>query len=222
MTFIRLDIVSFSLGERKELYFSTDALPIHTAASLRPSVSKWLSKCICCASHTVLYIYVMKSYITAFGVWVSFSASLEIETLISQPTHIVVLILSVQSIYVHGVYRRYFIVSINFPLSVEILAYFWRSAFSDTSLSTVVLFTGADNWLALFHALGLFFQEQSSCHTVWSLCELSLYMNSHQLENFKSKTEVLKKKCIVGSFLETERNSITSVLHFYLFIFFFI
>lgn len=86
------------------------------------------------------------------------------------------------------------------------------------SLSTVVLFTGVDNWLDLFHALGLFFQEQSSCHTVCFLCEPSLYMNTHQLENFifKSKTEMLKK-CMAGRFLEIEKNCITSVLFIYLF-----
>lgn len=117
-------------------------------------------------------------------------------------------------------YRRYFIVSISFPLSVEILAYFWRSAFLTWAWVLLCFSQELIIGLTYFMPLVYFFQEQSSCHTICSLCELSLYMNTHKLENsiFKSKTEVLKK-CMAGSFLEIEKkNCITSVIFIYYFV----
>lgn len=55
VTSIKLSIVSFSLGWRKDLYLSADVWPTHTHTQLWSSVSKCLSKWTFCASDTVPY-----------------------------------------------------------------------------------------------------------------------------------------------------------------------
>lgn len=75
VTSIKRAIVSFSLGWRKELYLTADVWPTHRGARLCPSMSKCISKWICSASRSVLYVCIMKSYITAVSVWVHLSVT---------------------------------------------------------------------------------------------------------------------------------------------------
>lgn len=57
VTSIKLAIVSFSFGVRKELYLSADVWPTHTGTLLWSSLSKYLSKWIfLCITHCTIYV----------------------------------------------------------------------------------------------------------------------------------------------------------------------